>query len=153
MIRPYNPADEPACLGLFDSNSPAFFDPADRDGYRDFLRKGTDYFVTEVGGEVRACGGCYVTDNGIGGLTWGMVRADCHRHGLGSDLLRYRLEVIRRVPHAWAVVLHTTPAVAPFFERFGFRTFRVIEGAFGPGLHKCSMRLVWEVGQSSSGIS
>jgi ribosomal protein S18 acetylase RimI-like enzyme len=144
VIRRYTLEDEPACLAVLASNVPAFFAAGDVDEFRLFLRSGCgDYFVTAIDGAVRACGGCYVGDNGVGGLTWGVVHSANHRRGLGSDLLRYRLEVIRHVPYAWCVVLNTTQLVAPFFERFGFRTFRVVENGYGSGLHKYSMRLLW----------
>jgi ribosomal protein S18 acetylase RimI-like enzyme len=144
VIRPYTSEDEPACLEVLASNVPTFFMPSDLDEFRLFLRGGCGpCFVTSIDGNVRACGGCYVGDNGVGGLTWGMVHAADHRRGLGSELLRYRLEVIRKVPYAWCVLLNTTQVVAPFFQRFGFRTFRTIENGYGPGLHRCAMRLLW----------
>ncbi|WP_157369721.1 GNAT family N-acetyltransferase [Zavarzinella formosa] len=143
MIRRYTPEDEAACLALIASNIPAYFTPGDADEFRHFLRGCGDYFVTVIDGEVRACGGCYVNENGVGGLTWGMVHSVDHRRGLGSELLRHRLEMIRRTPYAWCVLLNTTQSVAPFFERFGFRTFRTIDNGYGPGLHTYSMRLLW----------
>lgn len=150
MLRRYTPEDEPACLAILASNTPTFFAAGDADEFRPFLRDDPgDYFVTVVDGEIRACGGCYVREDGVGGLTWGMVHAADHRRGLGSELLRHRLEMIRRVPSAWCVVLHTTQKTAPFFEHFGFETSHTIEDGYGPGLDRCSMRLRW-TGESLS---
>ena len=37
IVRPYAIGDKNACLALFDSNVPDFFDPTERDLFVDFL--------------------------------------------------------------------------------------------------------------------
>jgi len=143
-IRQYRPDDESACLDIFDSNRPKYFAEPERELFAAYLRRmDQPYFVAEVLGQVRGCGGFRVSDYGVGYLEWGMVQADWHRRGVGADLLQWRLERIRQIPHAWCILIDTSQHTAPFFARFGFETFRVIADGYQPGLDKVFMRLVW----------
>jgi hypothetical protein len=36
-VRPYSSADRPACLAVFDSNTPRFFHPGERRNFETFL--------------------------------------------------------------------------------------------------------------------
>lgn len=154
LIRPFTPVDTDACLAVCATNVPTFFGPTDLNDFRAFLQEpGGVYLVGTVAGTVRACGGYYVTADGVAGLTWGMVQAEDHRRGFGTNLLRYRLERLRQDPRVGCVQLHTTPAVRGFFERFGFIPEGIIENGYAPGLDKVTMRLTWREahGVSQSG--
>lgn len=60
-LRPYLPADRVICLDIFDSNTPRFFDPSERDKFARFLLGPVgSYFVVEREGKVLACGGYLV---------------------------------------------------------------------------------------------
>lgn len=148
-IRSYRPADESACMGIFDSNRQKYFTGPERDLFAAHLRTADPrFFVAEVDGLVRGCGGFHVTDYGVGYLVWGMVHHGSHRRGVGESLLRWRLERIRQVAHAWCVLIDTSQHTAPFFARFGFESFRVIPDGYQPGLDKVFMRLVWRTESS-----
>jgi predicted N-acetyltransferase YhbS len=143
-IRPYQPADDTACLALFDSNRPKYFTAPERDLFTTFLRRmDQPFFVAEIAGQVRACGGFTIDDFGVSYLDWGMVHGDSHRQGIGANLLQYRLDQIRKIPHAWCVLIDTSQHTAPFFARFGFQAFRTIPNGYQPGLDKIFMRLLW----------
>jgi len=143
-IREYRPADESACLEIFDSNRPKYFTASERDLFVAYLqRMDQPFFVTEVAGQVRACGGFRVDDFGVGFLEWGMVHAHWHRKGAGANLLHYRLERIRQTTHAWCVLIDTSQHTAPFFARFGFEPYRTNPDGYQPGLDKIFMRLLW----------
>ena len=143
-IREYRPDDESVCLDIFDSNRPKYFAGPERDLFAAYLRRMDEpFFVAELVGQVRGCGGFRVDDYGVGYLAWGMVQANLHRQGMGANLLRWRLERIRQIAHAWCVLIDTSQHTAPFFARFGFETFRAIADGYQPGLDKVFMRLVW----------
>lgn len=145
-LRPYRPGDRAACLAVFDTNTPRFFAPAEREDFRGFLEAGPDdYFVLEDspedGPEVVGCGGVFVR-GGEGGLCWGMVARDRHRQGLGSVLLRKRLALLaEHRPEVEAVVLDTTQHSRGFFARFGFEVVKVTPDGYAPGLDRYDMRL------------
>lgn len=137
-LRPYLPADRTACLGLFDSNSPGFFDGTERRGYESFLdRIDCPYFVMEHDGAMAACGGYTVAAREpLATLRWGMVRSDLHRLGLGRLLLLYRLREIGKPGNIQLVRADASPRVAPFFEKEGFKILSVVKDGYRSGLDR-----------------
>ena len=147
-VRPYRAADRSACLAAFDSNCPAFFTRSERELFSRFLdEKALDparpFYVAEQDGRAVGCGGHRVSDYGVAYLAWGMVERSRHRAGIGTALLAHRLETIRDVPHAWCVVMDTSPASMPFYARFGFAPFRTVPDGYRTGLDQVFLRLVW----------
>ena len=149
-FRPYTPADAPACLELFDSNCPPSFHPSERAGYEEFLGDSEDrqdYWVMERGREVIGCGGVWVSPEGQGGLSWGMVRRDLQRQGLGRQLTAFRLERLRTRPEVRQVRLDTSQHTEAFYARSGFVAVERTENGFAPGLDEVKMLL--ELGPAS----
>jgi predicted N-acetyltransferase YhbS len=148
-IRPYTEADLNACLALFDSNSPPYFDAAERADYEQFLRDPADrgeYYVLEQGAEVVACGGVWVKDGGEGGqswggLSWGMVRGNLHGQGLGSQLTTYRLDQLRAKPEVQEIRIETSQLTEGYYAQFGFVTVQRRPDGFAPGLDEVKMVL------------
>lgn len=143
-IRPYLESDLAACLSLFASNCPPYFDPSERADYAQFLSDPDDhgsYFVLELDGEVLACGGIFVRPDGMGGLSWGMVRQDRQRQGLGTVLTDFRLEQLRRLPGVREVQIDTSQHTEAYYARHGFVVTSRREDGFAPGLHEIKMSL------------
>lgn len=144
-LRPYTPADLPGCLGLFDSNSPLYFDRSERADYEQFLHDPADrgdYFVLEgEGGELLACGGVWVSPDGLGGLSWGMVRGDLHGQGLGTRLTVYRLEQLQQRPEVRHIRIDTSQHTEAFYARHGFVVTGRTPDGFAPGLDEVKMLL------------
>ena len=123
-VSPYLPADKDACLAVFDSNLPDFFAPDERALFATFLEDPGSYCVMEHNDALVACGGFRVIGD-AGRLTWGMIRRDLHRQGLGRFLLLFRLrEMTRHHPGVEMVTLETSQLAAPFYESQGFRFTR-----------------------------
>ena len=91
-FRPYLPADTDTCLDIFDSNTPRFFDPSERDKFARFLIDPVgSYFVVEREGEILACGGYLVlADPSMAELTWG--------HGVRKSTWQWPGPIPRSVP-------------------------------------------------------
>ena len=125
-VRPYSPNDLAACLRLFDSNRPSYFTAEERGRFETFLAPPPgNYYVLENDGDLLGCGGFAVEpEAGLVSLTWGMVRQDLHRKGLGKFLLFYRLREIGKLPGISMVRLETSQPTAGFFEKAG--GFRVV---------------------------
>jgi N-acetylglutamate synthase-like GNAT family acetyltransferase len=141
-IRPYADHDRQACLDILSDNTPEFFVPADRDSLCEFLAKlPGPYFVGEEQGAVVACGGWAIESADVVVLTWGMVRRDLHRRGMGRALLRFRLDDARRATQASVARLRTVQLVQGFFAKEGFRVTSVVPDGFGPGLDRVTMEL------------
>ena len=147
-LRAYTPEDRPACLALFDGNVPEFFLATERQDFLDSLdeyERGewnpAVYLVLEEAGGLVACGGAFVKAAGVGGLAWGMVARAHQREGLGTRLLRARLDWLRAQPGAREVWLDTTQHSAPFFRRFGFEVANETPDGYGPGVDRLDLRL------------
>lgn len=139
-IRPFRTDDREACLTVFDSNTPDYFAPAERDGFARFLdAAASPYFAMEHDGKIAGCGGFSIVGNAAT-LSWGMIRRDLHRNGLGRFLLLYRLrEITRSAPAVELVSLDTSQLAAPFFESQGFRIAGRTPDGYGPGLDRIAM--------------
>jgi N-acetylglutamate synthase-like GNAT family acetyltransferase len=141
-IRPYSIEDRDACLQILDGNTPDFFIPKDRGDLSNFLDNlPGPYFVVKEHGAIVACGGWAMDNDDVAALTWGMVRRDRHHHGIGRDLLRYRLQAIRDDGSAKIVRLRTIPGVQGFFARDGFKVVAVLTDGYGPGFDRVTMDL------------
>jgi predicted GNAT family N-acyltransferase len=144
-IRTYQPDDFDACLRVFDDNVPAFFSAEERPDFVAFLTSHAaawHYQVIERAGEVTACAGYAVSADGTtANLCWGMVHPKLHRQGLGTMLLRVRLEALRSSPSIEQVILDTSQYTQAFYARFGFVVNQVVLKGYGPGLNRWDMTL------------
>lgn len=141
-IRLYDPSDKAACLALFDSNVPRYFDASERPAFEDFLNQPTgEYFVIEKAGAICGCGGFRKEDRGQARFTWGMVDNAHHGSGLGRLLAEHRLQAIEASGSFVEAELFTTPQIAPFFAKFGFQPVHLETDGFAPGMDKVQMIL------------
>lgn len=141
QIRPYAAADRAACLAIFRSNLPRYFDPTELPEFEDFLeRPSGDYVVLEQDGLVVACGGCYLRE-GVGRLSWGMVSQQHHRASLGTALLVWRINHLFQHTETPEITIDTSQHTAGFFARHGFRTTLQVADGFGPGIDRVAMSL------------
>jgi ribosomal protein S18 acetylase RimI-like enzyme len=142
-IRPYTPADHAACLAVFDSNTPWFFDPSERRKFETFLDAPfCSYFVMEHDGAVVGCGGYAIEENSLlASLVWGMVRNDLHKRGLGRFLVMFRLREITKTSGAQMVRLGTSQRTARFFEKQGFKVAGIEKNGYASGIDRVEMRM------------
>lgn len=141
--RPYAPADRAACLELFDTNCPRFFDPSEKADFEAFL-DGLDwpYQVIERDGRIVACGGHATEPDGrTASLCWGMVDGALHGQGVGTALTRARIAAAKATPGIETLRLDTGPQTRGFYERFGFRVVRVEPEGYAPGYDRYDMIL------------
>jgi len=141
-IRSYNPTDFKACIAILKSNTPKYFSDSDEALYRSFLTSiPGEYFVVENGSNLVGCGGWAPNEDSSCALTWGLIQASQHRKGIGSQLLKFRLNRIASSQPSMSVRIETIPAVAPFFERFGFAATKKVKNGFGNGFDQWIMEL------------
>lgn len=141
QIRPYRAADRQACLAIFRSNLPRYFDASELPAFEEFLAQPTgDYFVAQRGDAVLACGGCGAR-GGVGHLSWGMVAHTHHHAGLGTALLAWRVDRLFADAGMAEIQVDTSQHTAGFFARHGFRTTRRVADGFGVGIDLVAMSL------------
>jgi len=142
-LRPYLQSDRSACLAVFDSNVPEFFDPVERGGFDEFLKcPDCHYLVMEHDGAIVGCGGYAVEmEEGLARLVWGMVRRDSHKLGLGRFLLLFRLREIGKAGGIRIVRLDTSQHAVPFFRKQGFKDTGIVRNGYAPGLDRIEMTM------------
>ncbi|XZE52533.1 GNAT family N-acetyltransferase [Planctomycetaceae bacterium SH139] len=142
LIREYESKDRAKCLEIFESNRPDYFAEHEYQEFADWLDKPDclTYSVVELIGEVVACGGLYLADDGQHvGMAWGMVHRDSHRNGLGRRLTEFRLEQMNEVYPRMEQRLATSQLTFGFYEKLGFKTVKVTENGFGSGIDRYDM--------------
>jgi predicted GNAT family N-acyltransferase len=141
-FREYSPLDRQACVEILESNTPEFFVETDGKDYATFLdHLPGPYYVVSERGRVVGCGGWALDSTEVAALTWGMVRRDSHRRGLGRELLHRRLSAIRDDARAGTVRIRTVQLVQTFYQREGFTIVDVVPNGFGEGLDRVTMDL------------
>ncbi|MFS1286932.1 GNAT family N-acetyltransferase [Pseudomonas piscis] len=143
FIRPFTNHDLDACLQLFDSNTPAFFDPLERPNFLHFLEHSTvNLLVIERDGRIVACGGHALRPETVtASLCWGMVDQALHGQGIGRLLTEARLRAIREQGLARAVRISTSQHSQGFYAGLGFVLRKVTPDGHGPGLDCWDMEL------------
>lgn len=149
LIRAYQKADKNECLDAFRSNVPQYFTHDEISDFKHFLirlESGNEsaYFYVVVSNQhIIGCGGFGDKDNnGIVSLAWGFIHKNYHKQGFGEKLLLYRLEKIKQLKPSAPVVIDTTQHSEGFFSNYGFKTKKVTENFYAPGMHRYDMELV-----------
>lgn len=142
-VRRFREGDAPACVSVMRGNTPEFFTEAELSDFAPWLASRiSPYFVVQdPTGRLVACGGyCLHAQDRWAGLTWGMVARGEQRKGIGSVLLRVRLESLVDVG-ATNVRLDTSQHSRVFYERHGFVVVSIQRDGYRPGLDRCEMQL------------
>lgn len=152
MVKPqisiYQDADQEACMQAFISNVPKFFTNEEVKEFAHFLASylsksssiKTYYFVVKIEDKIIGCGGYGDKDGtGIISLAWGLIHADFQKQGFGADLLKFRLEQIKKNFPNTGVVIDTTQFSFGFFEKYGFVTQKITYDFYEPGMHRYDM--------------
>lgn len=143
-IREYRPTDYSSCLAVFDTNVPRFFHTEEREEFGTFLSElpGPYLVVVDTAGTIVGCGGYAQADEeGVADLCWGMIRQDLHGRGLGRRLTEARIEGALEDLSLNEIGMHTSQHTRGFYERLGFRMVEMRPNGYGPGLHRCDMRM------------
>ena len=143
--RPYHPSDKEACLHIFESNTPQYFLSNEKEIFSQYLNNHAEgYLVIEdAEGKIAACGGYVIgLDGGAASLCWGMVHRESHGKGLGRYLLSNRLTILAEIPKMKLIRMDTSQKSMEFFMKWGFKTYRITQNHYGPGLHRHEMYLI-----------
>ncbi len=149
-IREYRPSDQAGCLAVFRTNVPRFFHAKELDEFKEFLENlpGPYLVVVDSSGSVVGCGGyAKAQEPGVADLCWGMIRQDLHGEGLGRRLTEARIQEARSDSSLKVMVMHTSQHTTGFYELMGFELTGETPDGYGPGLHRCDMRLSLGEGQ------
>jgi len=141
-FRPYRASDQPACLALFDANSPEFFDPGERVAYVEFLADVPEGYEVCLH-EQRIVGAYGVRPHAqdMVAIRWILIAPDVQGMGIGSAMMGRALAFAHRTG-ARRIHMAASHKSAPFFARFGAREIETIQHGWGPDLHRIEMELI-----------
>jgi len=140
-FKPFDSADEAACLELFDANSPEFFASNERADYLAFLAaRPAGYEVCVVQGRVVGAFGLIGDDPSSRRLNWIMLDPAMQGLGVGSAMMTRVLDAARHA-RLEVVEIAASHRSAPFFARFGASAVRVTEHGWGRDMHRVDMEI------------
>lgn len=158
-IRDYTSKDKEACINVFKSNCPKFFDVSELDLFIKWLNHQADqssgyqsptytnseshaYYVIETPENgIVACGGFYITtDSNEARLAWGMVQGNFHKHGYGKMLYEHRSKKIKATWPNRIITLGTSQHTYPFYEKMGMKVIASFKQGYGPDLDRYDMQ-------------
>jgi ribosomal-protein-alanine N-acetyltransferase len=158
-IRDYTAKDKAACVAVFKSNCPKFFDESELDlfikwldhqvnqnsGYQSPTYTNSEkdaYSVIETPENgIVACGGFYIiTKSNEARLAWGMVHNDFHKHGYGKILYEHRYKKIKAGWPDRIITLGTSQHTYPFYEKMGMKVIASFKQGYGPDLDRYDMQ-------------
>ena len=131
------------CVDIIESNTPKYILPIEHLAFKNYLlKKNKTYFVLFSGFTLVACGGYGINDSQTkAGLSWGLVHRKHHCQGIGSYLLRFRIDNIKKKYPSVNIHLDTSQHTYKFFERFGFKIRKISKNGYGEGLDMYDMIL------------
>ncbi|MBX7152950.1 GNAT family N-acetyltransferase [bacterium] len=140
MIRVFTENDYDALIAIFKLNTPKFFDPNEQKDFETYLKDyAAYYFVIELDGKIAGGGGLkFQNDKKIVRISWDLLHPDFQSRGLGSELLRHRLnwlgEHMDQHPNLQKIESWTSQVSVKFYEKFGFVTREIKKNFWGAGL-------------------
>ena len=109
-IREYAGKDNETVLNLLKLNTPAYFSPEEESSLVYYLENEIEYyFVLEFDKQVVGCGGFnFSEDKTTGTISWDILHPDFQRKSLGSTLLNYRIERLKKFKKDQQIIGRTT---------------------------------------------
>ncbi len=122
IIRAFEKEDTTGVMELFDSNCPKYFAHDEREDFILYLKESIDYYYVMLEeDQYIACGGVNrAKEKGKYCLSWGMVDSKYHGKGIGTALVRHRIQEAKKLSDFQEMFVRTSQFAFPFYEKFGF---------------------------------
>lgn len=122
QIRKYKSEDQVQVIALFRQNAPAYFSLDEEPDLIKYLNEEIEeYFVLEHNEEIIGCGGInFNLTEHKGIISWDIVSNKHHGKGIGSKLLKHRLDLLKQHKGVKTIIVRTSQHVFPFYEKHGF---------------------------------
>ncbi len=137
QIQVYQAGYEEGVMALFRMLAPEFFHPEEEKDLRYYLRNELEdyYVVTGKAGTPLAAGGITYEPGEVGEacLSWDLVHPDYQGNGLGTQLVRHRLQRIREKKNRSKIRVRTSQLARGFYGRMGFVVQERVSNFWAPG--------------------
>lgn len=123
IIRKFKLEDKDQLIEIFKNNVPKYFAETEVDDYEEYINgKVQDYYVALLGSIVIAAGGInYDKDRQLAKINWDIVDIPFQKQGIGTLLLKHRLEVINNKKDIKSIIVRTSQHAYGFYEKMGFK--------------------------------
>ncbi|NQW42471.1 MAG: GNAT family N-acetyltransferase [Bacteroidetes bacterium] len=137
MIRAYHPSDLDSVINLLKLNTPQYFAPIEEKDFIHYLNHEIElYFVVEYENAIVACGGCnFSQDKTVGIISWDIVHPDFQGKGIGSRLLKYRIDLLKMEYYMVSNIVRTSQFTYKFYEKLGFERKEIVENYWAQDFH------------------
>lgn len=134
-IREYNQSDAGSILALFRLNTPKFFSQSEEQDLIEYLGYHIDhYYVVEDKQRIIGCGGINFSEDMTSvRISWDIIHPDYQGKGVGSLLVRHRLEKIKEYPRIKTIIVRTSQVAYRFYEKQGFILKEVVKDYWAKG--------------------
>lgn len=143
MIRPYSPDDKAELIEILRRNTPRYFAVSEENDFIAYLDQHADhYFVVEEGDQIIGAGGInYFDAYTLARISWDLIHPNFQGKGIGKELLRYRIDEIRKKNTVRVIVVRTTQLVYEFYQKMGFELERTEKDFWAKGFDLYQMKL------------
>ena len=144
MIRAYRSEDKLEVMELLRKNIPAFFASEEEEDFQQYLEKEQeDYFVYKEGLKIIGAGGInYFPKENEARISWDMIDPEYHGKGIGSKLVRHRLQHIQeRAEGIDTIIVRTSQVAFRFYEKMGFELKRIEKDFWAEGFDLYLMKM------------
>lgn len=123
IIRKFKQEDKDILIQILKNNVPKYFAETEVDDYEEYINgKVQDYYVALLNETVIAAGGInYDKDRQLAKISWDIVDIPFQKQGVGSLLLKHRLEVISNKKDIKSIIVRTSQHAYEFYSKMGFK--------------------------------
>ncbi len=135
VIRPYNDSDREAIVELLRLNTPEYFSRDEHNDLTDYLEEHLEYYyVVVVDDAILGCGGINLSQDGkTAMLSWDIVQPEYHGKGIGSALMKFRIQQIEKIAGVVTLSVRTSQLVYKFYEKFGLELREIVTDYWATG--------------------
>lgn len=121
-IRPYLPQDFDELIKIFKTNVPTSFAESEIADLINYLQEEIeDYFVITDNNQILGAAGINYDDDQITArLSWDFMDQNKNHKGAGTAITRYRIDLIRKLPHIKKLIVRTSQFAEGFYNKQGF---------------------------------
>lgn len=143
-IRTFKETDIPLILEMFRLNTPKYFSPDEEKELEKYLKTERElYYVLEENEKLVGCGGInFKPDKTEAIISWDIFHPDHQGKGLGSSLLKHRIDKIHTFKEVKRIIVRTSQVVFLFYEKNGFQLLAVKKDYWAPGFDLYLMEYV-----------
>lgn len=134
-IREYKNSDKELVLNLLRVNTPLYFSYDEEKDLVWYLDNEIEkYYVITYEGRIAGCGGFnFSGDPTAGKISWDIFHPEFRGKGLGTYLLKYRIEKLKEYSCLKTISVRTSQLVYKFYEKSGFTLKEVVRDYWAEG--------------------